>query len=200
MQLINDPIAAFTPDGIRTASGEEYAVDLVVLATGFRASDFLLPIDFVGRDGITLEKRWAKDGARAYLGMTIPGFPNLFCLYGPNTNGRANSPCGWGELQSRYAMESIKFLIDNALCVDGGARRRLPRVQRPAGRALAKRAVDGSTSDVVLPQRVRPLGDERAVLQPRVLAVDPSTESRRFRHLAGGDARDRRRGRSCENR
>jgi 4-hydroxyacetophenone monooxygenase len=113
--LVSEPIERFTTTGIRTASGRDFAVDLVVLATGFHANDFLLPIDFVGRDGVTLRERWQVDGARAYLGITIPSFPNLFCLYGPNTNGRASGPCAWGELQVRYAMESIKHMIDNDL-------------------------------------------------------------------------------------
>ena len=113
--LVTDPIERITPKGIRTVTGEEYPVDLVVLATGFRANDFLLPIDFVGRSGVTLGERWKVDGARAYLGITIPGFPNLFCLYGPNTNGRASGPCSWGELQARYAMEAIKYMIDHGL-------------------------------------------------------------------------------------
>lgn len=113
VHLVSDAIERFTPKGIRTVAGDEYEVDVIVLATGFRAGDYLLPIDFVGRDGLTIAERWQEDGARAYLGMTIPGFPNLFCLYGPNTNGRSNSPCGWGEMQSRYAMESIKYLLDH---------------------------------------------------------------------------------------
>jgi 4-hydroxyacetophenone monooxygenase len=113
VSLVSDPIERFTERGIRTESGDEYDVDLIVLATGFEANEFLLRIKFVGRDGLRLEDRWSVDGARAYLGITIPGFPNLFCLYGPNTNGRAAGPCAWGELQSRYAMEAIKFMIDN---------------------------------------------------------------------------------------
>jgi 4-hydroxyacetophenone monooxygenase len=113
--LVSDPIERFTAAGIRTTTGNEYAVDLVVLATGFQANQFLLPINFVGRDGLTLAERWSVDGARAYLGITIPGFPNLFCLYGPNTNGRAAGPCAWGELQARYAMEAIKYMIDNGV-------------------------------------------------------------------------------------
>jgi 4-hydroxyacetophenone monooxygenase len=115
VRLVTDPIERLTANGIRTKTGEEYPVDAVVFATGFRANDFLLPIDFVGRNGLTLGERWKVDGARAYLGITIPGFPNLFCLYGPNTNGRASGPCSWGELQARYAMESIKYMIDHDL-------------------------------------------------------------------------------------
>jgi 4-hydroxyacetophenone monooxygenase len=115
VELVSDPIERFTPSGIRTRSGNEYDVDLIVLATGYQANQFLLPINFVGRNGLTLAERWSVDGARAYLGITIPSFPNLFCLYGPNTNGRASGPCAWGELQSRYAMEAIKYMIDNDL-------------------------------------------------------------------------------------
>ncbi len=78
-------IQAITPRGIVTADGTEEAVDVIIYGTGFTASKFLTPMTVKGRDGLDLHEHWAGD-ARAYLGVTIPGFPNLFCLYGPNTN------------------------------------------------------------------------------------------------------------------
>jgi 4-hydroxyacetophenone monooxygenase len=78
-------IQRITPKGIVTADGTEEAVDVIIYGTGFTASQFLTPMKVIGRDGVDLHEHWAGD-ARAYLGVTIAGFPNLFCLYGPNTN------------------------------------------------------------------------------------------------------------------
>ena len=68
-----------------TADGEEHQFDVLIYGTGFQASKFLTPMKVTGRGGIDLHEQWDGD-ARAYLGVTVPGFPNLFCLYGPNTN------------------------------------------------------------------------------------------------------------------
>jgi 4-hydroxyacetophenone monooxygenase len=115
VELVSDPIERITPTGIRTASGREVELDAIVCATGFRTTQYLWPMRIEGRDGITLDQAWSRDGARAYMGMTIPGFPNLFCLYGPNTNGKSGSPCSWGEMQVRYATLAFKYLLENDL-------------------------------------------------------------------------------------
>lgn len=111
--LTTDRIKRITPKGVLMESGREHEFDLLVLASGFRPNDFLWPMDFVGRDGITLNELWAKDGARAYLGMMMPGFPNLWCLYGPNTNQKTGGPVMWGEMQTRYALGCIKEMLDH---------------------------------------------------------------------------------------
>jgi 4-hydroxyacetophenone monooxygenase len=113
VELVVDPIEQVTPRGIRVVAGREYEFDLIVTATGFHVNRFLWPISFEGRDGITLDRAWERDGARAYLGITIPGFPNLFCMYGPNTNGKSGSPIVWGEMQARYILGCIRYLIQN---------------------------------------------------------------------------------------
>src|SRR4029450_7174702 len=83
--LVTDQIREITPQGVVTEDGEEHVVDVIVYGTGFQASSFLTPMTVTGRDGRDLHEEWHGD-ARAYLGVTVPGFPNLFCLYGPNTN------------------------------------------------------------------------------------------------------------------
>lgn len=110
VDVITTPIERITPKGIRTTDGKEHAFDLIALATGFTATEFLLSIDVQG-DGTSIKEYWSKDGARAYWGMTIPHFPNLFYLYGPNTNGRAVGPAAWGEMQVRYAIKCIRNLM-----------------------------------------------------------------------------------------
>jgi 4-hydroxyacetophenone monooxygenase len=85
VRLVTDGIEAVTPSGVRLATGEEIEADVVIYGTGFTASRFLTPMQVTGRDGRDLHEQWGTD-ARAYLGVTAPGFPNFFMLYGPNTN------------------------------------------------------------------------------------------------------------------
>lgn len=84
--LETSPIVEFTERGLRTADGVEHVVDTVVYGTGFKAASYLGSLDVHGRSGTRLHDDW-NDGAEAYLGTLIPGYPNLFTLYGPNTNG-----------------------------------------------------------------------------------------------------------------
>jgi 4-hydroxyacetophenone monooxygenase len=85
--LVTDPISRVSEMAIETDIGEgTYPVDAIVLATGFKANDFLWPMEVRGRNDMRVEELWEKDGARAYLGTMMPGFPNFFMLYGPNTN------------------------------------------------------------------------------------------------------------------
>jgi cation diffusion facilitator CzcD-associated flavoprotein CzcO len=102
VDVITDPISEITPTGIRTAAGAERPADVLVLATGFRTQDFVAPMEIVGRDAQTLDQAW-NGLPRAYLGMTVPGFPNMFLLYGPNTNGGAGSVIDVHE----FAMEHV---------------------------------------------------------------------------------------------
>jgi cation diffusion facilitator CzcD-associated flavoprotein CzcO len=90
VELVNDPIAKVTSHAIRTNDGTQRPVDVLVLATGFQAHGFVAPMEIIGEGGRTLAHVW--DGApRAYLGMSVPGFPNFFLLYGPNTGGGTGS-------------------------------------------------------------------------------------------------------------
>ena len=85
VELVTDEISSITPKGVRTVDGRERTADVLVLATGYRTDKFLSVIEVAGRGGVRLEDVW-RDGAHAYLGVTVSGFPNLFMLYGPNTN------------------------------------------------------------------------------------------------------------------
>ena len=90
VELVTDRIDRIAPAGIVTADGTERAADVLVLATGFRTHGFVAPMEIAGAGGRTLAQAWAQV-PRAYLGMSVPGFPNLFLLYGPNTNGGTGS-------------------------------------------------------------------------------------------------------------
>jgi 4-hydroxyacetophenone monooxygenase len=112
VSLVSEAIDRFTPNGIRTVDGVEHAVDAIVLATGFMANDFLAPMEVRGRNGRTIKELWEKDGARAYLGTLVPGFPNFFMLYGPNTNPTgAGSLCQVEESTTKFIVECLGHLI-----------------------------------------------------------------------------------------
>ncbi len=116
-----EAIAEITPKGVRTADGVDHDVDVIIYGTGFTASEFLTPMRVIGTDGVDLHERWAGD-ARAYLGLTIPDFPNLFLLYGPNTNIVINgSIIYFSECEVHYLTEAVRALLA------GGHRSMAPR-------------------------------------------------------------------------
>jgi len=90
VDLITERITEITSGGIRTDDGIERPADVLVLATGFKTHGFVAPMEITGPEGRTLAQEWAEV-PRAYLGMSVPGFPNMFLLYGPNTNGGTGS-------------------------------------------------------------------------------------------------------------
>ncbi len=90
VQLITERIQRITPTGIRSEDGSERPADVIVLATGFESHAFVAPMEVIGASGRTLATEW-DPVARAYLGLSVPGFPNMFLLYGPNTNGGTGS-------------------------------------------------------------------------------------------------------------
>jgi len=109
VELVSHEIREITPTGIVTVDGTAY--DVIVYGTGFQASNFLTPMQVTGSGGIDLHEQWAGD-ARAYLGITIPGFPNLFCLYGPNTNIVINgSIIYFSECGVRYILGCMELLL-----------------------------------------------------------------------------------------
>jgi 4-hydroxyacetophenone monooxygenase len=113
VELTTDPIEAITETGIATRSGRTIEADVIIYATGFHASRFLSPMRIVGREGVELHDRWAGD-PRAYLGMTTPGFPNLFMIYGPNTNIVVNgSIIFFSECSVRYIVGCLELLANS---------------------------------------------------------------------------------------
>jgi cyclohexanone monooxygenase len=101
VELVTEPIERITPDGIRTTDGREWPCDIIVWSTGFRASEYLRGIEIRGRAQKDLQERWAGV-PRAYHGMAVPGFPNFFMLYGPNTNQGGNSILLMLEAQASF--------------------------------------------------------------------------------------------------
>ncbi|MDV8001802.1 NAD(P)/FAD-dependent oxidoreductase [Rhodococcus sp. IEGM 1408] len=106
-ELVTEAISEVTPTGIRTADGQHHEVDSIVLATGFRAHDYMRPMRIIGRGGLSLDDAWG-DGPRAYRMTAIPGFPNLFTVLGPNSPTGSISLQFSAELSSRYIAQWIE--------------------------------------------------------------------------------------------
>lgn len=112
VSLVCDGVARVSGSSVVTAAGESFDVDAIVFATGFDTHRFLFPMHIVGDDGVALAERWGED-PRAYLGLTMPHYPNLFCLYGPNTNlGHGGSIIFHTECQVRYVIRCLRELIE----------------------------------------------------------------------------------------
>jgi cation diffusion facilitator CzcD-associated flavoprotein CzcO len=109
VELVSDAIAHVTPDGIATADGRLYAVDCIIWGTGFKTTQFMLPMEVGGADGNVLADAWAA-GAHAHLGITVPGFPNMFLMYGPNTNTSGGSIVFYHEAQAAYLRQALQQL------------------------------------------------------------------------------------------
>ncbi|MFA5885785.1 MAG: NAD(P)/FAD-dependent oxidoreductase [Acidimicrobiia bacterium] len=112
VELVTEPIVGVTEAGVVTADGTERAVDTIVLATGFKTTQFLSAIEVTGTDGTELADAWSG-GAHAYLGITTAGFPNLFMLYGPNTNN--GSIIYMIEAQVEYAVRHLQWMDDQGV-------------------------------------------------------------------------------------
>jgi cation diffusion facilitator CzcD-associated flavoprotein CzcO len=106
--LVPKAVAEVTPKGVVDVDGEEYQVDVLVMATGFQPTNYLATLEVTGRDGRTLHQVWNGEPS-AFLGMTMPGFPNFFMLYGPNTNG--GEIIFFLEHQSRFAVGAMRRMM-----------------------------------------------------------------------------------------
>ncbi len=113
VKLMTEGIERITSRGVVCGRGVEHAVDVIIYGTGFQASRFLAPMRITGRGGVDLHERWHGDDARAYLGVAVPGFPNFFMLYGPNTNIVVNgSIVYFSECGVRYILDCLRLLLE----------------------------------------------------------------------------------------
>lgn len=111
VELVTDAIERVSPAGVVTVEGRERPADVIIYGTGFLASHFLTPVRIYGRGGKEIHDHWAGE-PRAYLGITVPGYPNLFCLYGPNTNIVVNgSIIYFSECEVRYVLGCLELLL-----------------------------------------------------------------------------------------
>ena len=175
-------IGEITEKGVRTADGVEHEVDVLIYGTGFQASKFLTPMQVAGRGGVDLHERWDGD-ARAYLGITVPGFPNLFLMYGPNTNIVVNgSIIYFSECEAHYIVESVRAA---ARARARGRWTAAPRCTTPTTSAstppTARWRGAPSTVNSWYKNATGRVGAELALLPARVLAADPDARPRRLR-------------------
>ena len=110
VQIVTDDIARITPTGVVAADGVAREADTIIYATGFQAHGFVAPMTVTGRGGQRLAEDAWSEGARAYLGITVTGFPNLFVLYGPNTNLGGGSIVYMIESAARYITQAVRHL------------------------------------------------------------------------------------------
>ncbi|NBW77720.1 MAG: NAD(P)/FAD-dependent oxidoreductase [Betaproteobacteria bacterium] len=114
VKLVTERIAKAYEGGIETTDGELHELDIIVFGTGFKAADFLSTLPLTGRGGVKLQDQWHGDDARAYYGITVPNFPNLFCLYGPNTNINGNASLVLlSEAGATYIVECLRLLLES---------------------------------------------------------------------------------------
>ena len=114
VSLVTEAIQKINTSGIISTDNKEYPVDILIYATGFITNPFLLGLDIFGKHGKALSDHW-KEGPKNYLGMAIDGFPNLFMMYGPNTNLGHNSIILMIEAQASYIARCIHHVLENKL-------------------------------------------------------------------------------------
>ncbi|TCJ94989.1 flavin-containing monooxygenase [Nocardia alba] len=119
VELVTDRIDGLGPEGIRTVDGTERRADVIVWATGFRASEFLAGVRIRGRGGVDLHERW-RDAGRptAFYGLAVPGFPNLFMIAGPHSFTPSNSNPSVKHHQARYIMRCLALSADRGAPVE----------------------------------------------------------------------------------
>jgi 4-hydroxyacetophenone monooxygenase len=116
VELVTDPIDRFARDGIVTADGKLRAADVIVISTGFKVTEMAARLNIAGRDGKNLRDVWGSDNPTAYLGLTVPGFPNLFVMLGPNSGpAHGGSVIFQSECQSRYISACLVEMIEHGI-------------------------------------------------------------------------------------
>jgi 4-hydroxyacetophenone monooxygenase len=111
VELVRDGVDRIEPGAVVADGGTRFSADVLIYATGFHVNDMLAPLEIIGRDGVDLRTSWGERPA-AYLGITVPGFPNFFCLYGPGTNlASGGSLIFHSECEVRYIMGCLDLLI-----------------------------------------------------------------------------------------
>jgi cation diffusion facilitator CzcD-associated flavoprotein CzcO len=107
VELHTDTIDCIAPEGVVTSDGTTHPADVIILGTGFKTNDFMFPMEINGQAGLSLREAWSE-GPHAHLGMTVPGFPSLFLMYGPNTNTSGGSIIVYLEAQASYIRQALE--------------------------------------------------------------------------------------------
>ena len=173
VELVRTGIDRIEADAVVTEDGERYPADVIVYATGFQANKILWPMTVTGRNGEILSERWGERPS-AYLGITVPGYPNFFCMYGPGTNlAHGGSLIFHSECQIRYITQCLELLIaggHKAMEPQRGQGRRLARPQ--PGRDAQAGVVTTLGQAFVLQEQFRRGVRPEPVAARRLLGVD----------------------------
>ncbi len=114
--LVTTPIRRITQDAVLTSDGAVRPADIIVYSTGFKVTEMAARLNITGRRGLSLADIWANDDPRAYLGLTVPGFPNFFCMLGPNSGpGHGGSVIFQAECQARYITACLVQMISQKI-------------------------------------------------------------------------------------
>jgi cation diffusion facilitator CzcD-associated flavoprotein CzcO len=134
VHLVTDSIDHMTPAGIVTGDGTLHELDCVIWATGFATTQFMFPMEVLGTQGVSLHESWSG-GAHAHLGMCMPAFPNMFVMYGPNTNTSGGSIIVYLEAQAAYIRQALVQLRERG----AGAIEVRPEIEAASDRELQAR-------------------------------------------------------------
>ena len=134
VELVTDPIRRMTTAGIVTADERLREVDCVIWGTGFKATEFMFPMQITGVAGLDMRDAWAG-GAHAHLGMTVPGFPSMFVMYGPNTNTSGGSIIFYQQAQASYIRQALQLIQSRG----GSAIEVRPEVEAASDREVQSR-------------------------------------------------------------
>jgi 4-hydroxyacetophenone monooxygenase len=144
VELVTARVTRVNARSIETSDGIEHPADVILFGTGFEATKLLWPMSIHGRAGQALTDVWGTDNARAYLGIAVPGFPNFFCLYGPNTNlGHGGSIIFHTECQTRFIVSCVRDMLEGG---DGAIE------CRPAAYEEYNRRLDAELGDLIWSQ------------------------------------------------
>jgi cation diffusion facilitator CzcD-associated flavoprotein CzcO len=184
VEVVTDGVVEVLPQGVRSADGVVHEVDVIIYGTGFAATEFLAPMKIQGVGGASLDDAWA-DGARAYYGICVPGFPNLGLVYGPNTNLGGSSIINMMESQSGF----IRQLVEQVR--DGGSIAVRPEVEETFDDEVQRRLADsvwggcaswyrddGGRITTNWPGTVTEYKQRTARIQPAAFEIRPSAITR----------------------
>ena len=133
VELVTQPLSRVQERGLLDADGTLHEVDCIIWGTGFKTTDFMMPMAITGTAGVTIQEAWA-DGPRAHLGICVSGFPNMFLMYGPNTNTSGGSIIFYEEAQARYLRQALERVRRSGAAIDVR-----PEVQAERDRAVQSR-------------------------------------------------------------
>ena len=182
VELVTDPIDHFTRDGIVTSDGKLRPADIIVVSTGFKVTEMAARLNITGRDGKNLADVWAGDNPTAYLGLTVPDFPNFFCMLGPNSGPAHGGSVIFQSRMPEPLHHGVSGRHDRARHrgdrrSPGGSRPLCPR-----GRSRARADdLDPSGNDDLLPQQPRPGVFRDAMAIRGLLEDDPRPDLSLYR-------------------